>query len=133
MPRGKEGKPARKRRALRLVNGAVMSAVAEALAAGRAVGVSPGVNIAAEIAAASADYHVPVGKTRHGTFTVAPFVDYGAYKPFIADTGGNYSSYGVGGYFFINTINLPGVGLILGRNERFMGDFAAFQIGFRFN
>jgi outer membrane protein assembly factor BamA len=86
-----------------------------------------------EIAAASADYQIPVGKTKHGTFTVAPFMDYGVYKPFISGAGDNYLSYGIGGYLFINTINLPGVGLVFGRNERFMGDFAAFQIGFGFN
>ncbi len=86
-----------------------------------------------EIAAASVDYQIPVGKTRHGTFTVAPFMDYGVYKPFIPGTGSNYSAYGLGGYFFVNTVNLPGVGLIFGRNEEFMGNFAAFQIGFGFN
>ncbi len=86
-----------------------------------------------EIAAASADYHIPVGKTKHGTFTVAPFMDYGLYKPFLPGAGSNYSSYGIGGYFFINTINLPGVGLVFGRNERFMGNFVAVQIGFGFN
>ena len=82
-----------------------------------------------KIAAASADYQIPVAKTGHGTFTVAPFVDYGAYKPFFADNGSNYLAYGIGAYYFINFINLPGVGLVVGRNQEFMGTFVSFQIG----
>ena len=86
-----------------------------------------------EIVAVSADYQIPLAQTGHGTFTIAPFVDYSVYKPFIAGTGSSYAAYGIGTYYFINLINLPGVGLVAGRNEDFMGTFIAFQIGMGFN
>jgi outer membrane protein assembly factor BamA len=84
------------------------------------------------IIAVSADYQIPVAKTGQGTFTVAPFVDYGDYKPFVEGSGSNYTAYGIGAYYFVNLINLPGIGLVLGRNEQFMGNFVTFQIGMAF-
>ena len=86
-----------------------------------------------QIAAVSADYQVPVAKWGHGTVTVAPFLDYGTYKPFFAGTGNNYTAYGVGAYYYINLISLPGIGLTAGMNDDFMGSFVAFQVGMGFN
>ena len=84
-----------------------------------------------QITAVSADYQIPVKKVTHGIFTVAPFVDYGMYKPISPASGSNYAAYGVGGYFFVNSINLPGVvGVLIGRNEAFMGNFISFQLGY---
>ncbi len=80
----------------------------------------------------SADYQIPVARTGHGTFTVAPFVDYGEYKPVYAGIGSNYTAYGIGGYYFVNLINLPGVGIAIGRNAEFMGNFVTVQIGMGF-
>jgi outer membrane protein assembly factor BamA len=83
------------------------------------------------ITAVSADYQIPVKKVAKGIFTVAPFVDYGIYTPISPASGSNYAAYGVGGYFFVNAISLPGVvGLLIGRNEEFMGNFIAFQLGY---
>ena len=96
-------------------------------------GIQPGGLWTSEVVAASADYQIPVVQRGHGTVTVAPFVDYGVYKPFFEGNGANYSAYGIGAYYFINLINLPGIGLTIGNNENFMGAFAAFQIGFGFN
>ena len=73
-----------------------------------------------------------MAKTGQGTFTVAPFVDYGDYKPFVEGSGSNYAAYGIGAYYFVNLINLPGIGLVLGRNEQFMDNFVTFQIGMAF-
>ncbi len=84
------------------------------------------------IVAGSADYQIPLAKMKHGTVTVAPFADYGAYQPFFPGTGSNYAAYGLGAYYFINTINLPGIGLLAGVNEKFMGNFVAIQIGLAF-
>jgi outer membrane protein assembly factor BamA len=81
--------------------------------------------------AVSADYQIPVNKVTDGIFTVAPFVDYGIYKPVSPASGNNYTAYGVGGYLFVNAISLPGVvGLLIGRNEEFMGNFIGFQFGY---
>jgi len=85
-----------------------------------------------EIVAGSVDYQVPLARRQHGTFTVAPFVDYGIYKPFYPGMGNNYVAYGIGAYYFINLLNIPGIGLQAGVNDRFMGAFVAFQIGMAF-
>lgn len=95
-------------------------------------GIQPGGLWTRKIIAFSVDYQIPVLKTGHGTFTVAPFADYGMYKPFLPDTGSSYASYGVGAYYFINLLNLPGVGVLAGYNEEFMGAFADLQIGMGF-
>ncbi len=85
------------------------------------------------ITAVSADYQIPVERLPHGVFTVAPFIDYGMYKSVSPAAGSNYSAYGVGGYFFVDAISLPGVvGLVFGRNEAFMGTFISFQLGYEF-
>jgi len=96
-------------------------------------GIQPGGLWTRRIVAASVDYQIPVAKWGHGTVTVAPFADYGVYRPYFEGTGNNYASYGIGAYYFINLINLPGIGLTAGVNENFMGTFVAFQIGMGFN
>jgi hypothetical protein len=78
------------------------------------------------------DYQIPIAKWDHGVVTVAPFADYGIYRAFFEGTGNNYLSHGIGAYYFINLINLPGIGLTAGVNEDFMGTFVAFQIGMGF-
>jgi len=95
-------------------------------------GIQPNGLWTSEIVAGSVDYQIPVAKMKHGTITVAPFADYGAYKPFFPGTGSNYTAYGIGAYYFVNIINLPGIGLQAGVNEHFMGAFVAFQIGMAF-
>ncbi len=85
------------------------------------------------ITAASVDYQIPVKKVSHGIFTVAPFMDYGVYKSVSPATGSNYSAYGIGGYLFVDAISLPGViGILVGRNEKFTGNFISFQLGYRY-
>ena len=96
-------------------------------------GIAPNGLWTRRITAMSADYQIPVKKIQDGIFTVAPFVDYGMYKPVSPASGSNYAAYGVGGYLFVNAINLPGVvGLLVGRNEEFMGNFISFQLGYGF-
>jgi outer membrane protein assembly factor BamA len=92
-------------------------------------GIEPNGLWSRKIAATSADYQIPVAKTGHGTFTVAPFVDYGMFQPYFPANGSNYMAYGIGAYYFINLINFPGVGLVVGRNQDFMGTFVSLQIG----
>jgi outer membrane protein assembly factor BamA len=96
-------------------------------------GIQPSGLWARQAAAGSIDYQVPIAHWGHGTVTVAPFVDYGTYKPFFAGTGNYYTAYGVGAYYFINLINLPGVGLVAGNNDDFMGTFVTVSIGVGFN
>jgi len=96
-------------------------------------GIQPSGLWARQLAAGSVDYQIPIAHWGHGTVTIAPFVDYGTYKPFFEGTGNNYTAYGVGAYYFINLINLPGVGLAVGNNDDFMGVFATLSIGMSFN
>ena len=96
-------------------------------------GIAPSGLWTRRITSVSADYQIPVKIVTHGIFTVAPFIDYGMYRPISPASGSNYAAYGVGGYFFVNAINLPGVvGLLVGRNEEFMGNFISFQLGYGF-
>jgi outer membrane protein assembly factor BamA len=96
-------------------------------------GIQPSGLWSRQAAAGSIDYQIPIAHWGHGTVTVAPFVDYGTYKPFFAGTRNYYNAYGVGAYYFINLINLPGVGLAVGNNDEFMGSFVTVSIGMRFN
>jgi len=95
-------------------------------------GIQPGGLWTNRIVAVSADYQMPLAKWRHGTVTGAPFVDYGIYKAFFAENRSNYLAYGVGGYYFMNFINLPGLGLTVGVNEKFLGPFVSLQFGMGF-
>ncbi len=84
------------------------------------------------IVSVSADYQIPVAHRVHGIVTVAPFANYGIYKPFFPENSGNYSAYGIGAYYFIKKINFPAIGLVAGVNEHFMGAFVALQVGMAF-
>jgi outer membrane protein assembly factor BamA len=79
--------------------------------------------------ATSVDYVIPVKKIRSNVLAVAPFVDYGVFEPVYALPEEYYVSYGVGAYLYVNRINIPGVGIVFGYNENFMGAFATVQLG----
>jgi hypothetical protein len=96
-------------------------------------GIEPNGLWTSRITAVSADYQIPVGKWGHGIITVAPFIDYGNYKSFFTDSEEDYLAYGLGAYYFFNFINLPGLGLTIGKNDDFIGGYIAIQIGGRFN
>ncbi len=96
-------------------------------------GIQPGGLWTSRIVSASVDYQVALARWRHGTITLAPFVDYGIYDSYFEDNRGSYLAYGIGSYYFMNFINLPGLGLTAGYNEEFMGGFIAFQFGMGFN
>ncbi len=85
------------------------------------------------IVSASADYQIPIATWQHGTLTVAPFIDYGIYKSNFAGSVVDYLAYGIGAYYFMNFINLPGLGVTAGMNEDFMGGYLAIQIGMEFH
>ncbi len=85
------------------------------------------------IISASADYQIPIATWQHGTLTVAPFVDYGVYKSYFDDSDDDYLAGGIGAYYFMNFINMPGLGVTVGMNEDFMGGYIAIQIGTGFH
>ncbi len=76
----------------------------------------------------SCDYQIPIASESYGTWTVAPFVEYGLYQAYY-NPHNNYLSYGAGAYLYLKEVAMPGMGLLVGRNERFLGDFVSFRIG----
>lgn len=75
------------------------------------------------------DYQIPVLTSSSGVWTVAPFVDLGWFTSTIDTSREAYQSFGVGTYYFIKRIALPGIGLIVGHNADYKGDFVAFSLG----
>ncbi len=83
-----------------------------------------------KISALSLDYQIPIKETNYGTWTVAPFFDYGVYDSNYT-RGNDYNAYGVGGYLYLKEVALPGMGLIAGYNHRFLKEFVSFSVGFK--
>lgn len=78
------------------------------------------------------DYQVPVLEGRFGTWVVGPFADAARFQ----DADGIASperseSYGLGSFLYLKRIALPGVGIVAGRNEQYLGGFVSVQIGFQ--
>ncbi|HCM40154.1 MAG: hypothetical protein A2070_07880 [Bdellovibrionales bacterium GWC1_52_8] len=79
--------------------------------------------------ALSFDYQIPLASVASGVWTLAPFVDLGWFKSTVDTSREAYQSYGLGTYFFISRIALPGMGLIAGHNAEYKGNFVAFFLG----
>ncbi|WP_455210318.1 hypothetical protein [Kaarinaea lacus] len=82
----------------------------------------------------SVDYKIPVLDIKYGTWTVGPFIDYATFKEFDADITDNNNkesfAYGISAFMFLKKIALPGIGIVVGRNDRYLGDFVSVAIGF---
>lgn len=82
------------------------------------------------IAATSIDYQIPLRFTKYGTWTLAPFVDLGKINGYERQSEDLWQkAYGIGSYFYLTGVMLPGVGFIVGRNETFKNGFAELSIG----
>jgi len=76
----------------------------------------------------SCDYQVPISFSSYGTWTIAPFADYGIYEsPYTQRR--NFNSYGLGGYLYLKEIAMPGIGIIWGTNNHFEENFVSFSVG----
>jgi hypothetical protein len=85
------------------------------------------------LAGAVVDYHLPLWEGRWGTWAAGPFASYATYKPAAGDADGGWQdtvSYGLGLFYYLKKVAFPGVGIVIGRNEDFLGNFVTFQIGF---
>lgn len=81
--------------------------------------------------AISADYQVPIKTFESGTWTFAPFVDAGSLKTDVRESERiNYTAYGVGTYFYLKKIMVPGIGFVIGRNSEYQETFYNFTLGF---
>ncbi|MBF0362919.1 MAG: BamA/TamA family outer membrane protein [Oligoflexia bacterium] len=76
----------------------------------------------------SMDYLVPFLKAKYGTWIAAPFADYAIYDSYY-NTDRNFFSYGIGSYLYLKEIAIPGVGLIVGINNKFLKNFVSFSMG----
>lgn len=82
------------------------------------------------LATASVDYQFPLAFTKYGVWTLAPFGDYGRINGYLNTHDDLWQkAYGLGSYFFLTGIMLPGVGLVAGRNETFNNNFVEFTVG----
>jgi outer membrane protein assembly factor BamA len=79
---------------------------------------------------ASIDYKIPFLDVKYGTWTIGPFADYAQFKPFDADSNKESIAYGVSTFMFLKKIALPGIGIVVGHNDNYLGDFVSVSIGF---
>lgn len=85
---------------------------------------------ASRMSSLALDYQIPIKNADYGTWTIAPFFDYGVYQSNYT-RGHDYNAYGLGGYLYLKEVALPGLGIIAGYNHRFMKEFVSFSVGFK--
>ena len=82
----------------------------------------------------SVDYKIPFLDIKYGTWTIGPFIDFATFKEFDAEITGNKNkesfAYGVSAFMFLKKIALPGIGIVVGHNDKYLGDFVSVAIGF---
>ncbi len=88
---------------------------------------------ATESVALALDYQIPIAIRSYGTWTVAPFMDAGWFNPVHELGADTYHSYGAGIYLYLKEIAIPGLGLVIGQNDDFLGGFVMFTLGFSVN
>jgi|GEM_PF-2269986 len=78
----------------------------------------------------SVDYKIPFLDIKFGTWTVGPFTDYARFKEFDAGSNKESFAYGISTFMFLKKIALPGIGIVVGRNSNYLGDFVSLSVGF---
>jgi len=77
------------------------------------------------------DYQIPILRRPGGTFTTAPFIDAGVLQEWDVESEYiRFYSYGIGMYYFLKEMALPGFGLQIGSNKEYEKFFISFRIGF---
>ncbi|MCG6969870.1 MAG: BamA/TamA family outer membrane protein [Gammaproteobacteria bacterium] len=79
---------------------------------------------------ASLDYKIPFLDVKYGTWTIGPFIDYAQFKSFDATNNQESTAYGISAFMFLKKIALPGIGINVGHNDNYLGDFVSVSIGF---
>ncbi|MBF0297739.1 MAG: hypothetical protein HQK51_03415 [Oligoflexia bacterium] len=79
----------------------------------------------------SIDYLIPFSTPNYGTWVLAPFTDYCMYKAYF-NNHTDFLSTGIGSYLYLKNIALPGLGLVLGINKKFLNNFVSFSMGMGF-
>jgi hypothetical protein len=78
----------------------------------------------------SVDYKIPFLDIKYGTWTVGPFTDYAWFNEFDMNSNKESFAYGISTFMFLKKIALPGIGIIVGHNDNYLGDFVSVSIGF---
>ena len=73
---------------------------------------------------------IPIWKAKAGTLVTGPFVDFARLEMDNVGLGTVDSvGYGVGTYFYLKNINIPGFGLEIGQNKPYDDFFVNFSLG----
>jgi outer membrane protein assembly factor BamA len=79
------------------------------------------------------DYQIPFWSGRYGTVAAGPFLSGAVYLPAgegVDEEWLSTFSYGLGIFFYLREVAFPGIGITIGRNEEFSGNYISIQIGF---
>jgi len=82
------------------------------------------------------DYQIPVFFAAHGTYTVAPFIEFAAIDHWLPKEDHNITkifSSGLGTYLYLKRIAIPGVGFHLGVSNEYQILFASMSVGLTMN
>ncbi len=85
------------------------------------------------VAGVTLDYQIPLWEGDFGTWAAGPFGAYARYQG--PENGGEWEAsraYGAGLFLFLKEIAIPGIGVVVGRNPDFLGNFVDAQVGFGF-
>lgn len=94
-------------------------------------GIEPSTEWAERYYVGSIDYQIPLISFDSGTLTTAPFLDVGKlYQRYDDGEAVDFVSSGIGIYYYLKKIALPGVGFIVGYNEKYQGQFFSVTVGF---
>lgn len=93
-------------------------------------GVEPGSIWTSQSHAISVDYKIPFFNRQWGVWTIGPFANYAIFNEFDTDARHSSTAYGANIYMFLKGIALPGIGIMVGRNDDYLGDFVSLSIGF---
>lgn len=87
---------------------------------------------AKQYATAAINYHVPVLDSIAGILTLGPFLDTGHFT-LMKDAGSSdFYSVGIGTYYYLKQVALPGFGIEFGRNSKRKAWFSNLSLGIAF-
>lgn len=78
---------------------------------------------------ASVSYQVPVANFESSTATTAPFIEAGVFEKANSNEKVSYNAWGVGAYIFLKKVAIPGLGIEVGRSNKFERNFINISLG----
>lgn len=96
-------------------------------------GVESGSIWASELHSVAIDYKIPIFNSKLGVWTIGPFTNHAIFTEYDTEKQNSSTAYGAAAYMFLKGIALPGIGIIVGKNDDYLGNFVSFSIGFGLN